>query len=146
MHHLSPKGLELIKEFEGFSPIIYKDSAGLPTIGCGHLIFLHELSSLKNYITKAKAEELLKADLRVAENAVSRLITSSINQNQYDALVSFAFNLGAGALQRSRLRAKVNRAEHSSVPAEFLRWVYAGGIKVSGLIRRRMAEANLYGS
>jgi lysozyme len=144
MRHITEKGLELIKSFEGFSPTIYLDSAGLPSIGYGHLILPHEYPPFKNGITKSEAEALLKADVRAAENAVSRLITSPINQNQFDALVSFTFNLGAGALQRSTLRAKVNRADHGSVPAEFLRWVYAEGRKTAGLIRRRQAEAELY--
>ncbi len=145
MLHISTKGLQLIKQFEGFSPTIYKDSAGLPTIGHGHLILPHEFHSFKNGITTAKAIELLKADIKVVEKAVSRLIIPSINQNQFDALTSFTFNLGSGTLQRSTLRAKVNRQEHDLVPAEFLRWVYAGGRKVPGLIKRRIAEAELYG-
>lgn len=142
--YISNRGLQLIKTFEGFSPTIYKDSAGLPSIGYGHLILPHEFSFFKNGITKTQSEDLLRADVRVAENAVSRLITSPINQNQFDSLTSFAFNLGTGALQRSSLRAKVNRAEHGSVPAEFLRWIYSSGRKTAGLIRRRQAEAELY--
>ena len=66
------------------------------------------------------------------------------SDGQYDALVSFTFNLGSGALQRSTLRRKVNREEHNDVPAEFVRWVYAGGRKLVGLVRRRNAEAIAY--
>jgi len=146
MCHISNKGLQLIKQFEGFSPVIYKDSADLPTIGYGHLVLPHELPSFKNVITKSQAEALLKADLLVAENAISRLIAAPLTQNQFDALVSFTFNLGAGALQRSTLRAKINIQEHSAVLIEFLRWVYADGRIIPGLVRRRKAEAELYAS
>ena len=68
----------------------------------------------------------------------------SLNNNQFDTLVSFTFNVGFDALQRSTLRRKINREEHDSVPAEFMRWVYAGARKVTGLIRRRKLEAELY--
>ena len=112
MRHITKKGLELIKSFEGFSSVIYRDSVGLPTIGYGHLIKQDEKSSFKNGITKSKAEELLKADVMLAEKAVTRLITVPLNDNQFDALVSFTFNLGSASLQRSTLREKVNREEH----------------------------------
>ncbi|MCT4635385.1 MAG: lysozyme, partial [Rickettsiales bacterium] len=72
------------------------------------------------------------------------LITVSLNNHQFDALVSFTFNVGVGALQRSTLRSKVNRAEHEQVPTEFMRWVYAGGKRIIGLVRRRKAELELY--
>ena len=146
MRNITAKGLQLIKQFEGFSSKIYLDSAGLKTIGYGHLILPCETSSFQNGINEAGAVTLLKKDVAIAEQAVSRLITPPINQNQFDSLVSFTFNLGSAAFQRSTLRAKVNRSEHEQVPREFMRWVYAGGIKILGLIRRRRAEAELYGS
>ena len=146
MRNITVRGLELIKQFEGFSSKIYLDSAGLKTIGFGHLILPSETSSFQNGVTEADATTLLKKEIEVAEQAVSRLITSPINQNQFDSLVSFTFNLGSAAFQRSTLRAKINREEHEQVPREFMRWVYAGGIKILGLIRRRRAEAELYGS
>jgi lysozyme len=144
MRHITKNGLKLIKSFEGFSSSEYLDTAGLPTIGFGHLIKPNEKVSFKSGITRSQAEELLKADVVIAEKAVSRLITVALNDNQFDALVSFTFNLGSGVLQRSTLRAKVNRAEHEQVPAEFIRWVYVDGRKIPGLIRRRQAEAEHY--
>ena len=86
----------------------------------------------------AAAEEL------TAERAVLRLIRVPLEDGRFDALSSFTFNLGTGALQRSTLRRKVSREEHDAVPAEFRRWVWAGGRKLKGLIRRREAEAALY--
>jgi len=144
MRHITDNGLKLIKDFEGFSSKIYKDSAGFPTVGHGHLILPHEKHLFQNGINMLQAEALLKADLQVAERAVSRLIKIPLSDNQFDSLVSFTFNLGSATLQRSTLRAKVNRAEHDSVPTEFMRWVYAGGKIIPGLIRRRRAEASLY--
>ena len=73
-----------------------------------------------------------------------RLITVPLTDGQFDALTSFAFNLGGGALQRSTLRRKVNRGEHALVPAEFMKWVWAGGRQLKGLSRRREAKSRLY--
>jgi lysozyme len=146
MRHITENGLKLIMGFEGFSNTIYLDEAGLQTIGYGHLILPHKKFSFKNGISKIDAESLLKQDVQLAENAVARLIKVPLTNHQFDALVSFTFNLGAGALQRSTLRHKVNRQEHDAVPAEFMRWIYANGRKIPGLIRRRTAEAELYSS
>ncbi len=96
-------------------------------------------------ITQVQAHDLLCADAAIAGAAVARLIRVSLTQNQFDALVSFVFNLGAGRLQMSRLRAVINRGEHALAPAEFRRWVYAAGRKLPGLVARRAAEAGLYG-
>ena len=144
MRHVTNNGLKLIKSFEGFSSKIYLDSAGLQTIGYGHLILPHEKHSFKNGITATHAEFLLKQDVITAENAVTRLIKTPLTNNQFDSLVSFTFNVGAGALQRSTLRHKVNRGEHESVPAELIKWIYAGGRKIPGLIKRRILESELY--
>ena len=88
--------------------------------------------------------ELLKRDVLWAERGVLRLISVPLTDGQFDALVSFTFNLGTGALQRSTLRRKVNREDHVDVPKEFRRWVWAGGKRSKGLIRRREAEAKIY--
>jgi lysozyme len=110
------------------------------------LIKPHEKHLFKNAINEAQATILLKQDVITAENAVIRLIKVPLNNNQFDALVSFTFNLGAGALQRSTLRAKINKEEYWAAPSEFMRWIYAGGKKIPGLIIRRMAEVELYSS
>tara|TARA_B100001123_G_scaffold433417_1_gene558101 strand:+ start:4504 stop:4944 length:441 start_codon:yes stop_codon:yes gene_type:complete len=144
MRHITKEGLELIKQFEGFEPEVYLDAAGYPTIGYGHLIRKEEGNMYANGITEAAAEALLAKDVWSAERAVLRLIKVPLTDGQFDALVSFTFNLGSGALQRSTLRRKVNREEHNAVPREFRRWVWAGGRKLRGLMRRRKAEAALY--
>lgn len=138
----SQEGIELIKHHEGFVPHIYMDAAGFPTIGYGHLIKQGE--DFSNGISRKQGEDLLRHDLRIAERAVLRLIDAPLTQPQFDALVSFTFNLGSGALQRSTLRRVINRGEHYDVPQQMRRWVFAGGRKLRGLIRRRDDEAALY--
>lgn len=144
MRHITQHGINLIKQFEGFSSRIYLDAAGLPTIGYGHLLRAGEAEMFKNGITELVAQTLLINDVLRAEQAVLRLITVPLSNGQFDALVSFTFNLGAGALQRSTLRRKVNREDHTDVPAEFIRWVWAGGHKLRGLVKRRATEASIY--
>ena len=144
MRHITRDGLNLIKRFEGFEPEIYIDAAGYPTIGYGHLLRPGEAEFFKNGISEAAGEALLIKDVLYAEQAVLRLIRVPLTDGQFDALVSFTFNLGSGALQRSTLRRKVNREEHTAIPRELLRWVWAGGRKLRGLARRRRAEAILY--
>ena len=146
MRHVTEAGLDLIKRFEGFSPKIYICPAGYPTIGYGHVVLAHEREQFAAGITQAEATELLRKDVRIAERAVLRLISVPLTDGQFDALISFTFNLGAGALQRSTLRRKVNRGEHQAVPAELMKWVWAVGKKLPGLVRRRQAEGVAYAS
>lgn len=140
--HITQAGLDLIKRFEGFSETVYICPGGHPTIGYGHVVKDHE--SYACGISEAEAEDLLREDVQVAEKDVERLISVPLTEGQFDALVSFTFNLGGGALRRSTLRRKVNSGLHDEVPAEFMRWVKAGGKKLEGLVRRRKAEAELY--
>ena len=140
----SQQGIDLIKRFEGFSASVYRCPAGYPTIGYGHLVKEYEL--FDRPISKSLAEKLLRHDVRFAERAVSRLIRVPLSQGQFDSLVSFTFNLGSGALQRSTLRRVINRGHHHEVPRQLNRWVWAGGRKLKGLIRRREAEVLLYQS
>ena len=143
MRHITQEGLDLIKRFEGFSPTIYICPAGYPTIGYGHVVRNEEKERFHAGIDQEQGEDLLRRDAQVAEHAVLRLITVPLTDGQFDALVSFTFNLGSGALQRSTLRRKVNREEHEDVPAQFKRWVWAGSKRLKGLVRRRAAEASL---
>jgi len=144
MRHITADGLDLIKRFEGFRPTVYICPAGWPTIGYGHVVRESERERFSAGIDEKAAEELLRRDVETAEKAVLRLINAPLSDGQFAALVSFVFNLGAGSLQRSTLRRKINRGEHESVPAEFRRWVWAGGRKLKGLMRRRAAEAALF--
>lgn len=141
MRHITQDGIDLIKRFEGFSSTVYICPAGYPTIGYGHLV---RSSESFTEITETEAEELLRKDVESGERAVLRLVNVPLTDGQFDALVSFTFNLGAGAFQRSTLRRKVNRQNHAEVPEQLMRWVWAGGRKLNGLIRRRESEALIY--
>jgi lysozyme len=91
-------------------------------------------------IDEAMAERLLIKDVRFAERAVRNFIHIQLTQHQFDALVSFTFNVGSGALQRSRLRRVINRGEVDDIAKQWMRWVWGGGRKLPGLRRRRAAE------
>lgn len=134
------QGIKLIKKFEGCKLTAYKCPAGIWTIGYGHTRNVHK----GEVITQQQADELLKQDLNIYEIGVEAL-KLNINQNQFDSLVSFAFNLGLGALQKSTLlkRIKVNPND-PKIKDEFLRWSYAGGKQLKGLLLRRQAECDLY--
>jgi lysozyme len=140
----SERGITLIKSFEGFAATPYLCPGGYYTIGYGHVIQKDEIFS--DTIDHSIAIKLLKKDVKISEMAVLRFIDTPLHQSQFDALVSFTFNLGAGALQRSTLRRKINRNQHDDVPNELMRWVYSGGKKLAGLVRRRQAESLLYSS
>ena len=144
MRHITDEGLALFQRFEGFAPEVYVCPDGWPTIGYGHVVHDGERDRFADGIDDATAEELLRRDVETAERAMLSLIQVPLEDGRFDALASFTFNLGSGALQRSTLRRKVNREEHGAVPAEFWRWVWAGGRRRKGLIRRREAEAVFY--
>jgi len=142
MRSISKEGLALIERFEGFAVMPYRCPAGYITVGYGHVVRAGEDFSAG--LTAEAARTLLARDVQVAEAAVRRLIAVPLTQGQFDALVSFTFNLGAGALQRSTLRRKINRGDHADVPQELAKWVFAGGRALRGLVLRRKAEAALY--
>jgi len=135
------KGIELIKFFEGFKDTTYICSGGHPTIGFGHKILANEIYKQISY---SDALNLLKKDMFIAEKSVLKQISTPLSDNQFDALVSFTFNLGGAALQRSTLRQKINYAVYEDAGPEFLRWVYAEGKISPGLINRRKAEYDLF--
>jgi lysozyme len=140
MRLVNKETIDLIKRFEGCVLHVYKDAAGLPTIGIGHLL---TTGQAYNVITMEQAEELLQKDLNKAIRGVLRYISVPLTDNEFGALVSFAFNCGNGALQRSTLRMKINRGD-KDVESSFLRWNKAGGRILKGLTRRRQAEADLF--
>lgn len=139
------KGIELIKEFEGCRLTAYKCPAGVWTIGYGHTGMVDGKAIASGMtITAAKATELLRKDLATFEAAVNSYVTAPITQNMFDALVSFAFNCGAGALKGSTLLKKLNAKDYNGAAAEFARWNKAGGKVLAGLTRRRRMESILF--
>ena len=141
----SDKGINLIKGFESLQLRPYLDSASIPTIGYGHT---KGVKITDAPITEAVAIEYLKADLGDAESAVNRLVKVPLNSNEFDALVSFTFNLGGGALQGSTLLRYLNSGKYNEAAGEFKRWdkarVNGKMVSLSGLKRRRLAEETLF--
>jgi lysozyme len=149
----SDRGVAMICEHEGFMPRAYDDFApkkvlkpgdkvrGTLTIGYGstgpHVYIGKE-------ITEAEGKELLKVDLQTAESAVTKAVKVPLKQNEFDALVSFVFNVGGGAFRSSTLLKKLNAGDRIGAANEFERWNKSKGIELAGLTRRRLAERNLF--
>ena len=138
---MSAEGLDKLKEWEGCVLHPYKDAAGLLTIGVGHLI---QPSETFGTITLDHALDILANDLIRFEEAVNKYVTVPLEQNQFDALVSFAFNVGVGAFKSSTLLKKLNVGFYESIPDQMLRWTKAGGKKLDGLVTRRKNEIELW--
>ena len=145
--NVSSNGLLLIQKHEGFSDIPYLCPAGVPTIGYGATFYPNGVTVTLNdpEISKLKATEYLKIMVQRYESGVRRYVNTNLKQNQFDALVSFAYNLGLGSLQRSTLLKLINKnSKDKKIFNEFLRWNRANGKILNGLKRRRLEEAKLY--
>ena len=141
----SEKGIALIKEFEGCKLTAYQDSVGVWTIGYGWTQPVDGKPIRAGMTIKQEtAERLLKTGLVSYESDVSRLVKVGLTQGQFDALVSFTYNLGARSLSTSTLLRKLNAGDYAGAANEFLRWNKAGGKVLNGLTRRREAERALF--
>jgi lysozyme len=134
--------ISLIKKHEGFSSRVYLCPAGYKTIGYGHV--LRQGEAFNQEISKADAEAILYEDLQFYAIAVYSMILVPINTMQFASLLSFTFNLGSAALERSTLRQKLNRLEYFAAANEFLKWVFANGVRLNGLVKRRQDERDLF--
>lgn len=143
---ISPKGIALIREFEGLRLKAYKDSAGIPTIGYGTIRYPDGTRvKMGDTCTKEQAAAYQLHDLKWVIDAVDTMTTDELTQNQFDALCSFVYNVGATAYRDSTLRKKVNaNPADRSIRQEFARWNKAGGKVIQGLVNRRQKEAALY--
>jgi lysozyme len=152
---MSAKGQRKLAAWEGCKPRAYRDAAGKLTIGVGHLLTRSELSSGKIWIqgeavryaaglSDRQVLDLLGQDLQGAENAVNECVEVELQQNQFDALVSFCFNVGATAFKNSTLLRRLNQGGYEEVPAQLRRWVHCSGIVVPGLVSRRQHEIVLW--
>jgi lysozyme len=140
--HLSVAGLELLKKSEGFRQRTYSDVAGFSTIGFGHRLTPPE--SHPNGITLTQAESILAADIAIAEDAVTRLVRVPLTQGQFDALVDFVFNLGAGRLAASTLLRYLNAGRYDDAAWQLLAWDHAGSRQLAALKLRRESEFRLW--
>ncbi len=138
---ISNTGIDLIKHFEGCETEAYLCPAGVPTIGYGHIKGVQ----MGDVITEAQAHEMLVEELDEYESYINDLVTVSLNQNQFDAMVSWVYNLGGGNLRASTLLKVLNSGDYEGVPEQIMRWNKAGGKVLEGLTRRRQAEADLFG-
>ncbi|HOT98242.1 MAG TPA: lysozyme [bacterium] len=152
---ISFKGIALIKKLEGCRLTVYDDQAGLPTIGIGHLLTRTENVSGKiwiggepyiiyNGLTEELCIELLKQDLQVPVDTVNQAVQVPLNQNQFDALVSFVFNIGCTRFRNSTVLQVINAGRLDRVPKEMRRWVYVNDKVSKGLQNRREAEIRLW--
>ena len=136
---ISATGLELIQRFEGLRLAAYRDAVGVWTIGWGHT----RTAKPGMVVTRNEAEDLLREDIARFETCVNAM-APTLSQSQFDALVSFAFNVGCGALSRSTLLRKILVGDLAGAANEFGRWNKAGGRVLTGLTRRRAAERELF--
>ena len=136
----SAEGIALIKKFEGLELDSYQCSANVWTLGYGHTQGVAEGDSC----SEEEAEIILVNDLKGFETYVNALVDVELDQNQFDALVAWTFNLGPTNLRTSTLLKKLNAGDYNDVPSEIKRWNRAGGQVLYGLIRRREAEALLF--
>ena len=154
---MSQNGAQLLAEWEGFETEIYDDAAGLPTIGVGHLLTKNERDSgkiiikgqavdYKQGLSEQEVLDLLAQDLERFEAAVNDAVQVGLSQHQFDALVSFAFNVGTQAFKSSTLLKKLNQGLYDEVPAQLRRWNKAGGKVIQGLVNRREKEIALWQS
>ena len=134
------RGIALIKKFEGCELKAYQCSAGVWTIGYGHTKDVEEGDT----ISKDQAEEMLVEELHEYENYVNEYVNVALSQNQFDALVSWVYNLGPANLKSSTMLKVLNDGKYEDVPYQMKRWNKAGGKVLDGLVRRREAEALLY--
>jgi lysozyme len=148
---LSAQGARFIANFEGFRGDLYDDAAGHSTIGFGHLVHHgrtngSEPEEFRRGITRERALELLRQDAQKCADELTSSVRVPLSQQQFDALVSFAFNVGVGAFRDSTLLRELNAGHYDAVPAQLDRWVKAGTRTLEGLVRRRKAEGVLFAS
>ena len=136
----SSEGISLIQKFEGCELEAYQCSAGVWTIGYGHTKDVIKGMT----ITKEEAEQMLVDELHEYENYINEYVTVALSQNQFDALVSWVYNLGPANLKVSTMLKVLNKGQYEEVPAQMKRWNKASGKVLEGLIRRREAEACLF--
>ena len=137
---ISDKGIGIIKQFEGCQLIAYQDAVGVWTIGYGHTKGVSE----GDIISSAQAEALLLKELKEYEDYVNKLVTVPLHDYQFDALVSWTYNLGPTNLANSTMLKKLNEGKYDEVPDEMRRWNRAGGKVLEGLVIRRDYEAKLF--
>ncbi len=155
--NVSKECIEMIKHHEGVRTRSYRCPALLWTVGVGHVIDPNHIrvpfeerknlaipSGWDRVLPMAEVDDILAKDLLTFERGILRLCPTNLTQSRFDALVSFAFNVGLGNLQRSTIRQKHNRGEFEGAAEAFMQWTKAGGKVLPGLVKRRKDESTLY--
>lgn len=142
----SQKCIDIIRHYEGFSSVPYKCPAGIWTLGYGSTRDTDgkPITMSHHPITEFEATNLMLSTLKTYEDAVNRYVTVNINQNQFDALVDFAYNCGAQNLRTSTLLRLVNKRDFMGASEQFTKWIYGGGHILPGLVKRRLSEKALF--
>ena len=142
----SAQGVELIKHYEGLRLKPYTCPAGIPTIGYGSTQYPdgRKVTLVDRPLTEDEADSLLASTLVPFETAVGRMVEVEITQRMFDALTSFAYNLGSAALRGSTLLKKLNQGDKAGAAGEFQKWVKASGVVLPGLVKRRESERKLF--
>lgn len=143
---LSDAGIDFIAKFEGRRMAVYLDPVGLPTVGVGHLLTAAEKKKwpVGHKLSTAEVNELFRKDVKRFEDAVNSKVKVPLRQNEFDALVSLAFNIGTGALSKSTVLRRLNAGDRHGAADAFLSWNKAGGRVLNGLTRRRKAEREMF--
>lgn len=143
---VSNNGLNLITQFEGFSTVPYLDQNNVSTIGYGSTYYSDgtRVTMDDSPVTQEQALQLLDYSCQTAVNCINRLVQIDLNQNQFDALVDFVYNVGSGNFQSSTLLKDINSNNLADIPNQFMRWNKVAGQPNNGLTRRRQAEINLW--
>ena len=142
---INQAGLDLIKKYEGFRSLAYRDAVGIWTIGYGHTSMAGPPKvTPKMSITQQRAERILARDVERFSRQIRPLIQVPLNDNQFSALVSFAYNVGIAGFRKSSVLRRVNDRRFEAVPARLSLWIKAGGKTLNGLVRRRSAEGELF--
>jgi len=143
--HISPSGIDLICNFEGKRLTAYDDGVGVWTIGFGTTVYPNGIKVMKgDTCTEAQAKTYMAHDLKKFEATVNKAVTVQLNQNQFDALVSLAYNIGTSAFSKSTLVKKLNANDIRGAADQFDVWVNAGGKRMQGLVNRRTVEKALF--
>jgi len=140
--NLSEAGLDLIKRSEGLRLKVYKDAAGIPTIGWGHKC--QSADSFPDGIDEAMANNILSCDIDDAAASIGRLVKVPLTQGQFDALVDWVFNLGEGRLAKSTFLTCLNSGDYASAAAQMILWCHAGGEELPALVTRRNEELKMW--
>ncbi len=143
--HISPSGIDLICNFEGKRLTAYDDGVGVWTIGFGTTVYPNGIKVKKgDTCTEAQAKTYMAHDLKKFEATVNKAVTVQLNQNQFDALVSLAYNIGTNAFSKSTLVKKLNANDIRGAADQFDVWVNAGGKRMQGLVNRRAKEKEVF--